>query len=321
MRRLGVSVVSVVLFLLCCASAAFGQQEKVIYTVSGEKYQGTLHKKDDKAVELRIKGGTATIPVSAIKKMVDLVKEAKFQYLVVHDKDLADRLHQELRYGADFTTLVKDYSEDISLFREGKTAFVDRSYFAENVSGIALKLNKGSYTGPIKVKDAWYIVKVLDKRDVEKESEEPPKESPPPGGETGEQVPDETAQEEKAEKNTRVAVLPAKEETREAKVGAMGAYVQELLVSEISKTTGFEAFAAQEAPKPEDEDAPDFVISGQVATQEPAHSMQFLLKNLRGKELFTTERLTAVCGDTIDNLIAAVKAQAEALTREMKKPR
>jgi hypothetical protein len=320
MRRLKVSF-AVVVVLFCCAAAAFAQQEKVIYTVTGEKYQGALHKRDAKFVELRIKGGIATIPVSAIKKMVDLVKEAKFQYLVVHDKDLADRLHQELRYGTDFTILVKDYSEDISLFKEGKTAFVDESYFAENVSRMAFKLNKGNYTGPIKVKDAWYIVKVLDKRDVERESEEPPKESPLPDSKTDEQTPEEPAPQEKSEKKTRVAVLPSKEDTREAKVGAMGSYVQELLVSDISKTTGFEAFAVQKAPKPDDKDAPDFVVSGQVATQEPVHAIQFLLKNIRGKELYTTERLTAVCGDDIDNLIAAIKAQAEALVREMKKPR
>ena len=49
--------------------------------------------------------------------------------------------------------------------------------------------------------------------------------------------------------------------------------------------------------------------------------MQFLLKSSRGKELYTTERLTAICGDDIENLIKAIKTHAEALIREIKKPR
>ena len=315
MRRVTALIIAAI-FTLCCAGAVLGQQEKVIYTVSGDKYRG---------IELNINGGTATIPVSAIKKITDIVKEAKFQYLVVHEKELADRLYQELRYGADFTKLVRDYSEDISFFKDGMTAFVDETYFAKIVSRTAFKLPKGNYTGPIKVEDAWYIVKVLDKRDVEKEPPNPPKEEPAPDEQNGEKSTENTDQqketEREKEKKIRIAVLPAKEETREAKVGAMGAYVQELLISEISKTTGFEAFAIKEAPKPDDTNAPDFVISGQIATQEPVHAMQFFLKNRRGKELYTTERLTAICGDDIDNLIKAIEAQAEALIREVKKPR
>ncbi len=314
------------LFLLCCAASAFGQQEKVIYTIDGSKYKGTIQKQSSKFIELKIKGGTAAIPVSAIKKMVDVIAEAKFQYLVVHDRELADRLHQELRYGEDFTRLVRDYSEDISFFKEGKTAFVDKSYFPENLSRIALKLSKGNYTGPVKVKDAWYIVKVLDKREVEKEPESPPKEEPVPNGQDVEkpaekpiEEPVEKPEPEK-EKKIRIAVLPAKEETREAKVGAMGAYIQELLVSEIKKTTGYEAYAASAAPKPDDKDAPDFIIEGQVATQEPVHAVQFVLKTVRGKELYTTERLTAICAEDIENLIKAIKVQSEALIRETKKP-
>jgi hypothetical protein len=318
MRR-GIKLIAAVLFLTCCTAGAFAQQEKIIYTAGGEKYRGTIRKRDSKSIELKIKGGTATIPVSAVEKIVDVVNEAKLQYLVVHDKELADRLHQELRYGADFTKLVRDYSEDISLFKDGLTAFVDRTYFAENISRIAFKLNKGNYTGPIKVKDAWYIVKVLDKRDVEKEPEKPPKEEPAPNGQDDEKPAQKP--EPEPEKKTRVAVLPAKEETREAKVGAMGAYVQELLVSEISKTTGFEAHAAAKAPKADDKEAPDFVVTGQVATQEPVHAVQFVLKSSRGKELYTTERLTAVCAEDIDNLIEAIKVHTEALVREMKKPR
>lgn len=316
--KIQIVLTAAVLFLLSFAATALGQQEKVIYTSDGDKYRGAVQKEDGKFIEIKIKGGIATIPVSAIERIVDVIQEAKLQYLVVHDKELGDRLHQELRYGADFTKLVRDYSEDISLFKDGITAYVDKTYLAENVSSMAFRLAKGNYTAPVKVGEAWYIVKVLDKREVEKEPEKPPQEEPANEGQ-GEEKPAEEP--EKQDNKIRIAILPSKEETREAKVGAMGSYVQEILVSEISKTTGLEAYAAAEAPKSDDKDAPDFVISGLVATQEPVHALQFVLKNSRGKELYTTERLTAICSDDIENLIGAIKAHAEALIREMKKPR
>ena len=98
--------------------------------------------------------------------------------------------------------------------------------------------------------------------------------------------------------------------------------MQELLVSEIAATTGFEPFLADEAPKPDAENAPHFLISGEVAKSGAAYAVRFILKDKAGRELFTTDRLTAVCpADKMDDLFGAIQQLAQSLTREIQKAR
>jgi hypothetical protein len=317
--RAKVVFLTVVLYaLVVLMTAAYGG-EKVVYTTDGEKYIGTIHSQDDKFITLKIKGGTARIPKSIIKKIVDYVEEAHFQLLVVHNEKLAKRLHEELRYGADFTKLVEKYSEDISFFDDGKTGFVDKTYLPKNVSDIAFILPRDRFTNPLKVGDAFYIVKVLEKRKVERDPAEDKKSETPEG--QGD-IPSQEGLPHEGLLHIRIAVLPVEEKTREAEVASLGSDIQELLASDISETTGLEAFTAAKSPKPDDKNAPKFVITGEVARSGPAYAVQFILKDSKGRELFTTDRLTAVCpGENIDDLLKAIKQLAESLVREIHRPR
>jgi hypothetical protein len=308
-----------VALLLVLTAAAFAMDEKIIYTTTGEKYTGTILSRDDKFVSIRVKGSTVRIPVTIIDKINDYVDEAKLQLLVVHDEKLAKRLHEELRYGADFTELVKKYSEDLSFFNDGKTEFVDRTHLPGGVANLAFRLPKDRYTSPIKAEDAFYIVKILEIRKIEREETKAEKPETPKGqgnSKNGEK-PEEPAP---AEENTpvRIAVLPIEEKTREARVESLGVDIQELLSSEISQTTGLDAFV----PETDKEETKDFTITGEVAKSGPAYSVQFVLKDPKGKELYTSDRLTAVCpGENADDLVKAVRQLAEALVREIKRPR
>ena len=316
MRR-AFKLLEVLLFILIAAGTVLAQQgEKIVITTTGQKFKGTVTKQDDKFITMRIEGGTAKIPVSIVEKTIDVIEEGKFQLLIVHDKELAMRLHEELGLGADFTRLVKDYSQHISVFKKGMTDYVERDYFPEKVSKMAFIRAKNQYTSPIEVDKAFYIVKVIDKRKTEKDPTKPEIEKPDEGeGDT------EPADKPEEKRLFKVHVLPAEEKTLDAKTGSMGSHIQQLLIAELCETTGIAAFMPP-AEITEEDESPDYAISGEVSTMGSVHAIQFILKDAKGRKIHTTDRITAVCTeDDIKDLEKAIKLLAESLAREIQAPR
>ncbi len=311
-RSLGIAIAALLLVLVPLSLSA--QDEKVVYTKNGQKYTGTVLKEDKDLITLKIKGGQVTIPTSIVDKIVDLIEQAKLQLLVVHDKKLATRLHEELRLGRDFTELVKKYSQHLSSFDDGKTDFVDKSYLPAQVANSAFGLAQDTYTSSIKAGDAFYIVKMLEKRKVEKGSPEDAQ-----GSSKGQGTRDKPA--EPQDKLIKVAVLPVTESTPEARTAKKGIVVQNLLLTEISATTGLKAMLFETAPPPDDKEAPSFVISGEIAVSGPAAAVQFVLKEKNGKELYTSERLTAVGEKDIEKAVKTLAERLIRLIREIKQPR
>lgn len=277
------------------AVTAIAQDEKVIYTSDGEKYTGRVIKQDEKLLTVRIGGGTVTVPMSIVGRIVELIEEADLQLLVVYDQELSRRLHEELRYGRDFTELVKEYSRHVSFFTDGKTGFITRDWLPERVARVAFSLPKDRYTGPIKVDDAFYIVKVLEKRKIEKDQDGDPQ-KPEEQGAQESSLPSETSE----LPPVKVAILSIAETTRDARLASMGVEIQELLYSELVATSGLDV----SVPARDEDIEPDFTIVGEIARSDLVYAIQLVVKDKHGKELLTTDRLTSV---GIEDLIEAIR--------------
>jgi len=302
--------------LLCLPALAQGKRaRKVVYTTLGQKFTGKILNETDKIVRMRIEGGIVTIPVSVIERRADLVKESKFQLIVVRDKKLAERINEEIRYGGDFTELAEKHSVDLSVLDKGFTGWLrqDGTLPAE-VSKIVFDLRKDGCTRPVEVKDkgVFYLVKMIESREIEKDLQA--RETPPDGESSETEQGDAPPMLESP--IVKVGVLPAAETTREARTAYLGSEIQDLLISIMSEATGLEVTAFRE--KPEADKGPSFIISGEIAKSGAAYSIQFSLFDDLGNETMKTDKLTAVCTvDSADDLVKAVRKLSNVLVKRL----
>lgn len=318
---------------MALAVTAFAQDKKIIYTSRGEKFEGINMRQKNGLTTLFIEGGEVKIPTSIITKITDNVEYARLQLIVMDDDETASEAYKELNLGVDFTDLVKKYSRDpATWFADGKTDFVDRSYLSGIVAATAFIFPEGRHTGPVKGDNGmYYIVKVLEKKYMEKETPKPkevppthprPGTSPPRPPETppaGTSLTDQGPQGQGTAPQTdiiKVAILPITELTREASEEGKGFVAQDILVSEISSASGLEAFTIDQKSSIVDVAAGLFFVEGEVRLIGTASAVKLILKDKGGKTLYDTGRLTAV-GDK--QFFEAVKTLAHRLAREIRK--
>lgn len=315
------------------------QERKVVHTSRGEKFEGTITQQKDDLITMSIEGGEVKIPASIVTKIG--VEHARLQIIVMHDKDIASRVYELLNLGADFTEMAKKYSHDLATwFQDGKTGFVRRDYLPRMVAATVFSLPEGRHTYPVNAGDAFHIVKILEKKYLDEKAPKPREVKPekprtpelpedqqikphgtrPAGSQLTDIRQEERPARPEAPKHApvRVAILPITESTRDARENAKGLEVQDILVSEISSTTGLDAFALGRAPEPGAQDTTPFLVQGEVAVDGLACAVEFVLKDKDGKTLFPTHRLTAI-GDR--QFFEAVKILARRLAREIRKSR
>ncbi|MDZ7386008.1 MAG: peptidylprolyl isomerase [candidate division KSB1 bacterium] len=95
-----------------------------------------------------------------------LDQEVLIAQIVVKSARMADSLYQELRKGADFARLARQFSADIPTALNGgqMTRYYTRGYLAPPLEEAAFSLSVGEISRPVKTAIGYHIVKLIDKR-------------------------------------------------------------------------------------------------------------------------------------------------------------
>ena len=90
--------------------------------------------------------------------------EWRASHILVKEQDLAKRIRQELRNGAKFAQLAKQYSTCPSKSRGGDLGWFGPGKMVKPFEEAVSRTGHGSITGPIKTQFGWHIIKVTGKR-------------------------------------------------------------------------------------------------------------------------------------------------------------
>jgi peptidyl-prolyl cis-trans isomerase SurA len=77
-------------------------------------------------------------------------------------EQFAAKLAIELRQGADFKNLVKQFSNGITAENNGEIGWVSQSDIDSKIYSAISKLNKGGYSDPVSLSDGFHIFKLLE---------------------------------------------------------------------------------------------------------------------------------------------------------------
>lgn len=75
---------------------------------------------------------------------------------------LASKLAIELRHGADFKNVVKQFSSGFTSENNGEIGWVSQSDIDPKIFALISKLGKGGYSDPLSLADGYHIFKLLD---------------------------------------------------------------------------------------------------------------------------------------------------------------
>ena len=81
-------------------------------------------------------------------------------------EQFAAKLAIELRQGADFKNLVKQFSNGINAENNGEIGWVSQSDIEPKIYNAISKLNKGGYSDPVSLSDGFHIFKLFGKRNI-----------------------------------------------------------------------------------------------------------------------------------------------------------
>ncbi len=77
---------------------------------------------------------------------------------------LAQKLAEELRQGANFKEIVKQFSRDVSEKSNGELGWVSQVDIDAKIYNAILRLKKGEYSDPLLLSDGYHIFKLLDSK-------------------------------------------------------------------------------------------------------------------------------------------------------------
>ncbi len=90
--------------------------------------------------------------------------EIQFGPLIVKDSALIDSIYRLLENGADWDSLVLEYSDlELGKKRGGSLGYVPFGQYDEKIQGKAYDLERGEYTEPFRIRLGWCIVKFFDR--------------------------------------------------------------------------------------------------------------------------------------------------------------
>jgi peptidyl-prolyl cis-trans isomerase SurA len=79
-----------------------------------------------------------------------------------NSEKLANKLSDELRAGADFKAIIKQFSSAISSENNGEIGWVSQGEINKKIYEAIFKLRKGAYSNPVLLDDGYHIFKLLD---------------------------------------------------------------------------------------------------------------------------------------------------------------
>lgn len=81
-------------------------------------------------------------------------------------KILASKLSSELKHGANFKNIVKQFSHSPTSENNGELGWVSKGDIDEKIYNVISKLEKNGYSEPVLIADNYYIFKLIDKKSV-----------------------------------------------------------------------------------------------------------------------------------------------------------
>ncbi len=100
--------------------------------------------------------------VSVMKFLLYEIVISKDRALGGMAKSFSDNLVVELRGGADFIEMVKQFSSGFSAENGGEIGWVSQNDVDKKIYSELLKIKKGGYTDPILLSDGYHIFKMVD---------------------------------------------------------------------------------------------------------------------------------------------------------------
>lgn len=79
-----------------------------------------------------------------------------------NSEKLASKLVDELRDGADFNNIVRQFSQSVSNENNGEIGWVSQREVNKKIYDVISKLKKGEYSAPVRLDDGYHIFKLLD---------------------------------------------------------------------------------------------------------------------------------------------------------------
>lgn len=94
--------------------------------------------------------------------------EVHARHILVDNEDLAKKIIAELKKGADFTALAKQYSKDPSADHSGDLGFFRKDEMVPAFSDAAFALQPGQISDvPVHTQFGWHVIQVLERRHAE----------------------------------------------------------------------------------------------------------------------------------------------------------
>lgn len=104
------------------------------------------------------------------QKYERMKKEIQASHILVDDKKTAKEVKKKLENGGDFAKLAKEYSKDkVSAKKGGKLGYFSTGKMVPKFEDAAYSLDVGEISDPVKTQHGYHIIKVTDKRKVEKD--------------------------------------------------------------------------------------------------------------------------------------------------------
>lgn len=91
--------------------------------------------------------------------------EVHARHILVDSEELAKKIIAELKQGADFVTLAKQYSKDPSAGHTGDLGFFRKDEMVPEFSAVAFSLKPGQIAdAPVHTQFGWHVIQLLERR-------------------------------------------------------------------------------------------------------------------------------------------------------------
>ena len=98
-------------------------------------------------------------------------KPREVRHILVKSKQKADELYKELKGGASFAVLAKEFSQDTASAKQGGKLTVSKGQTVAPFDKIAFSIDEGEISEPVKTQFGWHIIEALAPIEVTKLTE------------------------------------------------------------------------------------------------------------------------------------------------------
>jgi peptidyl-prolyl cis-trans isomerase C len=99
----------------------------------------------------------------AVKSMAGQ-EEVRARHILVQGEDEAKAILEQLKKGADFSTLAKEKSKDPGAAEGGDLGYFTKDQMVPEFADVAFKMYPGQLSNPVKTQFGWHVIKLEDKR-------------------------------------------------------------------------------------------------------------------------------------------------------------